>query len=57
MLKIFENVDYEILQKANDFEFRSISYDSREIQKGDIFVAMKGSKVYGNDYIEKDIKN
>ncbi len=57
MLKMFENVDYEILQKANDFEFHSISYDSREIQKGDIFVAMKGSKVDGNDYIEKAIKN
>lgn len=54
---MFKNVNYEVLQKGIDFEFKSISYDSREITKGDIFVAMKGSIVNGNDYISKAITN
>ena len=30
---MFENVEYEILQKGKDFVFNSIEYDSRKIQK------------------------
>lgn len=54
---MFENVEYEILQKGKDFVFNSIEYDSRKIQKGDIFVAMKGFSTDGNNYIDKAIKN
>lgn len=53
---MFENVEYEILQKGKDFVFNSIEYDSRKIQKGDIFVAMKGFSTDGNNYIDKVIK-
>ncbi|WP_068267915.1 UDP-N-acetylmuramoyl-L-alanyl-D-glutamate--2,6-diaminopimelate ligase [Caviibacter abscessus] len=54
---MFKDVKYEILQKGLDFEFKSISYDSREITSGDIFVAMHGTNVNGNDYISKAIEN
>lgn len=54
---MFENVEYEILQKGKDFVFNSIEYDSRKIQKGNIFVAMKGFSTDGNNYIDKAIKN
>ena len=37
-------------------EFSSVSVDSREIQKGDIFVAVKGSNVDGHDFIADAIK-
>ena len=43
---MFENVEYTLLQKGKDFEFKSIEYDSRKIEKGDIFVAMKGCLLY-----------
>ena len=54
---MFENVEYTLLQKGKDFEFKSIEYDSRKIEKGDIFVAMKGFNTDGNNYVEKAIQN
>ena len=54
---MFENVEYLELQKGEKFEFSSIECDSRKIQKGDIFVAMKGFLVDGNEYIDSAIKN
>lgn len=50
------NLEYEILQKGLDFTFSSIEYDSRKIQKGDIFVAMKGFSTDGNKYIDSAIE-
>ena len=35
----------------------NIKTDSRKVQKGDTFVAIKGNTVDGHDYIEKAIKN
>lgn len=35
----------------------NIKIDSRKVQKGDIFVALKGNAVDGHDYIEEAIKN
>ena len=34
-----------------------IRIDSRKIQQGDTFVAIKGYKTDGHNYIEKAIKN
>ena len=39
-----------------ELDIPHISNDSREIGKGDIFVAMKGVLVDGHDYIEEAIK-
>lgn len=54
--KYLKNLEYTILQKGLDFEFSSIEYDSRKIQKGDIFVAMKGFNTDGNKYIPSAIE-
>ncbi len=37
-------------------EINSLSLDSRQVIKGDIFVAIKGSKADGHDFIEEAIK-
>ena len=34
-------------------KIRGISFDSRSIRKGDLFVSIKGSKFNGNDYINQ----
>ena len=36
-------------------KIRGISFDSRNIKKGDLFVSIKGNKFNGNDYINQAI--
>jgi UDP-N-acetylmuramoyl-tripeptide--D-alanyl-D-alanine ligase len=36
-----------------DALFEGVSYDSRKMEKGNLFVAVKGEKVDGNDFVEK----
>lgn len=53
--QLLDAIDYRDLWGAIDSksDIPSISNDSREIQKGDLFVAMKGALQDGHDYIEK----
>ena len=37
--------------------YKNLQYDSRIVEKGDVFVAMVGETVDGHDYIDKAIKN
>ena len=37
--------------------YKNLQYDSRKVEKGDVFVAMVGETVDGHDYIDKAIKN
>ena len=44
--------------KANAFgEITGISTDTRTIQKGDLYIALKGERFDGHDYIEKAFEN
>ena len=45
----------EILGKEIDFNIKGISIDSRNVQKGDLFVALKGQRVHGVDFINKEL--
>jgi UDP-N-acetylmuramoyl-L-alanyl-D-glutamate--2,6-diaminopimelate ligase len=40
---------------ASDAQIASIEYDSRRVQRGSVFVAMKGGSTDGNRYVEKVI--
>ena len=40
-----------------DIEVESITFNSKKVKKGSIFVAIKGFKLDGNDYIDEAIKN
>jgi UDP-N-acetylmuramoyl-tripeptide--D-alanyl-D-alanine ligase len=48
--KVIDNIDLE--KDYNEFKV-----DSREIEKGDIFVAFKGENVDGHEYIENAFEN
>ena len=37
--------------------YKNLQYDSRKVEKGDVFVAVVGETVDGHDYIDKAIKN
>ncbi|MDR1544877.1 MAG: UDP-N-acetylmuramoyl-L-alanyl-D-glutamate--2,6-diaminopimelate ligase [Prevotellaceae bacterium] len=40
----------------NDIEINSIQFDSRLVEKGDLFVAIRGTTVDGHNFIEKAIE-
>ncbi|AOR23945.1 UDP-N-acetylmuramoyl-L-alanyl-D-glutamate--2,6-diaminopimelate ligase [Clostridium taeniosporum] len=54
---ILKGLDYNLLQGSLDNEISSINYDSRKVEKGDIFVCIKGYATDGHKYIQKAIEN
>lgn len=57
MEKIFEGLNYKIIQRGMASEYGEIEYDSRKVKKGGIFAALTGATVDGHDYIEKALAN
>ena len=45
-----------INKKYREIFFSGISFDSSKVKKDNIFFAIKGNKVDGNDYIKNAIK-
>jgi len=56
-----ENLNAKLMNKALDinknYRFKGISINSRDIKKGNLFVAIKGKYKNGNNYISQAIKN
>ena len=48
---------YEGNEDLKKFNIRGLALDSRKVQKGFLFVALKGSKLDGNQYIYEGIQN
>ena len=46
-----------VLSTNSNTEFNGISIDSRNIKKGNLFVAIKGKNFDGHDYIGNAFKN
>lgn len=57
MEKLLQGLEYQILQNTEITEFFSMEHDSRQIQEGDIFVALEGEVVDGHDFIDAAVKN
>jgi len=53
--KILKDIDYK--GKFDNFDVKNISYDSRKVINGTLFVAVKGEKFNGHDFINEAIKN
>ena len=47
--KILKNINYA--GKLKDREITYITHDSRKVKKGTLFIALKGNKSDGHDYI------
>ena len=57
MFEIFENVEYEVINKGKDFVIGDIHYDSRKIKENDVFCALIGAVTDGHNYIEKAVNS
>ena len=53
--EIFKGLDYVVLRNGENKEFKEMDYDSRNISKNDVFVALVGSVVDGHNFIDKAI--
>ncbi len=57
-LRIFlKSLKMKIDINGNSYEVNEIRTDSRKVQKGDLFIAYKGVKVDGHDYINQAVEN
>lgn len=52
---LLNGLDYTA--KNTDIEISSVAYDSRKVQKGGLFVCIKGYMTDGHKYIESAVKN
>ena len=48
---------YEGKEDLKKFNIRGLALDSRKVKKGFLFVALKGSKLDGNEFIYEGIQN
>ena len=55
--ELLKDVEYELIQGDIELDIKDIAYDSRKVDKDVVFVAMKGFRVDGHDYIEQAINN
>ncbi len=55
--KILNGIDNLKIEGNADIDVLDIKCDSREVQQGDLFVAIVGYKTDGHEYIEKAIEN
>lgn len=54
--KLLEGLDYSVLQGNDSLEISNIQYDSRKIQKEDVFFCIKGFNVDGHKFISSALK-
>ncbi len=57
LIKLIEGYKFEVLKGSTDINITGIEHDSRKIQKGNLFVAIKGFTVDGHDFIQEAIDN
>ena len=55
--EILKNIDYELIKGITNIEINDIKYNSKEVKKNDLFVALPGIDVDGHNYIDEAIKN
>lgn len=57
ILELLEEITYKEYIGKEDVEIKGITYDSRKVEEGYIFSAVKGFKMDGHRFIENAIKN
>ncbi len=55
LAKIMQNIEYQLLKGSIDQDIRGISYDSRKVKPGDLFICVPGYKNDGHDFAEQAV--
>ena len=55
LMELLKNIDYS--GKISDVDINAITHDSRKVKKGSLFIALKGEKNDGYQYINDAVKN
>jgi UDP-N-acetylmuramoyl-L-alanyl-D-glutamate--2,6-diaminopimelate ligase len=55
--QLLEGIAIYDLEGDMEQEIKGLNYDSRKIQEGDLFVAIKGHALDGHDYIDDAVRN
>ncbi len=53
---LFLNIEHKIIKGTDDIEINNIQFDSKKIEEGDVFVAIKGYEQNGEDFIKEAIE-
>ncbi len=53
--QLINNLDYSEVIGSIDITINNIQFDSRKIEDGDVFVAVRGTETDGHDYIESAV--
>lgn len=56
-LDLLEKIDYKSYKNQNDDNLVDVTFDSRKVKKGSIFVAIKGKEMDGHKFIGQAIEN
>ena len=54
--KLLCGISYMVIKGDKDLEISNITYDSEDVQAGDLFICVKGTKFDGHNYIDEAIK-
>jgi len=54
--ELLKGIDYEIVQGKIDVEINNVDYDSRKVEKEDVFVCIKGFQADGHKYAKSAIE-
>ncbi len=49
---LFDNIDARLPEGTSRIDIREVQYDSRKVKKGDLFVAVRGFKTDGHNYLQ-----
>lgn len=55
--KILKNIDYELLKGDLKKKITEIRYDSRKVEKNNLFIAVSGFEVDGHSFIKEAVEN
>lgn len=56
-LNLLEKIDYKSYKNENNEELIEVTFDSRKVKKGSVFVAIKGNEMDGHKFIDQAISN
>ncbi|MFW5735782.1 MAG: Mur ligase domain-containing protein, partial [Halanaerobium sp.] len=55
--KILKNIDFKLKNGSLNKNITEVKYDSREIKKDNLFIAISGFKADGHQFIDQAVKN